>query len=89
VTRAAVRYRFPFAPLEEVALREVSVLNVRNGIEGPILAIATRVGVNRRSVFRWRKAGLDYRAADRAACALGLHPSAVWPEWWEVAGCPI
>jgi transposase len=43
--------------------------------------IAERVGVSRRTVFRWLKLGVPLREADRAAVALfGLPDWVVWPE---------
>jgi len=35
-----------------------------------------------KAIHRWREeGGLTHRAADKAATALGLHPSAIWAEW--------
>lgn len=44
--------------------------------------LAQRVGVARRTVIRWRNAGLSARVADRAACAVDLHPVVVWGDAW-------
>ena len=30
-----------------------------------------------------RSTGLTVWQADRAACRFGLHPSEVWPDWWD------
>ena len=53
------------------------------------LVISELVGVTRRSVDRWAHVGIEPWMADRAAIALGLHPSAVWPAeysaWLELA----
>ena len=46
--------------------------------------IAELAGVSRRTVNRWRHAGIPLELADRLACAIGLHPSNVWPEWYEL-----
>ena len=38
-----------------------------------------------RAVERAQIAGrLNILAADKLACAIGLHPGLIWPEWWEV-----
>jgi hypothetical protein len=33
------------------------------------------------TVHRWRKEGLTFWAADKAAVALGYHPNMIWPDW--------
>lgn len=38
----------------------------------------------RTRVYRWRRNGLTVREADELATLLGQHPSAIWPEWYEV-----
>lgn len=38
----------------------------------------------RRQVYRWRKTGLTINEADQIAVAMSLHPSLIWPEWYEV-----
>lgn len=50
---------------------------------GSSTEVAVRVGRTTRTVERWRTAGLTLDAADRAACALGVHPSAIWPDWYD------
>lgn len=56
--------------------------------ETPDGIVAEALGVSRRAVNRWRN-DRDYRlhayAADRYAIRVGVHPSQVWPEWWQVA----
>lgn len=48
--------------------------------------IAELAGVSRRTVVRWRHIGIPLELADRAACALGLHPANVWgDQWWRVS----
>lgn len=47
--------------------------------------ISDRIGVSRRTVWRWRQGvTLVYPAtADRVAVRLGLHPANVWgDDWW-------
>lgn len=75
--------RLSFAPLEATV-----ATFVRPRAEGDQMVTGDRMvaeacGVARRTVLRWRRHGLTWDTADKAACALGLHPSAVWRgEWW-------
>lgn len=47
-------------------------------------ALAVKVGVHPKTASRWRAAGyLSAVHADAAAIALGLHPSLIWPGWWQ------
>lgn len=50
--------------------------------------IASALGVNRSTIRAWRygkRYRLDPFRADRYALRIGLHPCAVWPDWWEKA----
>lgn len=42
---------------------------------------ALRLGVCRRTVVRWRHAGLTDVQADQVAIRCGMHPALVWPGW--------
>ena len=44
--------------------------------------LATVLHVSSRTVFRYRKHGLNVIQADRAAVAAGYHPAEVWQNWW-------
>ena len=77
----------PIGPLLEHA---VAVLDLDPDAMGPGYAegatltdgrLADAIGVNRRTVYRWRHDGLNGAAADLAATALGSHPAVIWPEW--------
>lgn len=38
------------------------------------------------NVQNWRRAGrVPFYSADRLACRLGVHPSAIWSTYWETA----
>ncbi len=61
--------RLPFAPLE---LR----------LYGTTLAdLAEHAGVTREAVYRWRKEGLTFNAAEKLCFAIGHHPAEFWDEW--------
>jgi hypothetical protein len=49
-----------------------------------VSAIADMLEVDRFSVYRWERNGINMGSADRVAVKLGLHPSMIWPEWWHV-----
>jgi hypothetical protein len=76
--------RLPIGPLEAAAERMVRpVVDDDGQVAGRVRLVAEAVGVTRRTVFRWARDGLTWGAADKAACALGLHPSSVWGrDWW-------
>lgn len=48
------------------------------------LAFADMVGVDKRTIARWRAAGneLSWRAADSAAINMGEHPIRIWGDDW-------
>jgi len=65
---------FPLAPLEAAA----GHLSAR--------ALALQLGVTRRTVNRWRRAGrVPAGQADTAAVRLGHHPAEIWPTEWNAA----
>jgi plasmid maintenance system antidote protein VapI len=49
--------------------------------------VAIALGVHWRTVARWRRGRtrLNTITADRLAVRCGLHPSALWPEWFDAA----
>ncbi len=42
-----------------------------------------RLGINRRWTHRRYYLGIDAQEADSIACGLGVHPSVIWPDWFE------
>ncbi len=46
-------------------------------------ALARAAGIQRRQIERWKVTGLTEAQADHLACRLGVHPSAIWPDWWS------
>lgn len=51
--------------------------------------VATRIGISQATVCRWHKDAtlLTLHVADRYACALGVHPSAIWPDFNRETSC--
>ncbi|MEM7272659.1 MAG: hypothetical protein AAF547_06225 [Actinomycetota bacterium] len=47
-----------------------------------LTALADQLGVEPRTIYRWRAAGLSIDQADRTAIALDSHPAIIWPEQW-------
>ena len=86
--------RVPFAPLE-VYLAEVyrrrpyeftrrGALDVMDDMALTVGFIAELAGVSRRAVHRWKIAGVPVWYADRIAVRAGGHPTAIWPDWYEL-----
>jgi hypothetical protein len=49
------------------------------------IGIVSRLtGVNRHSLYGYTRHGLSVWQADDIACNLGVHPSAIWPKWYEI-----
>jgi hypothetical protein len=42
-----------------------------------------RLGINRQWTYRRYYLGVADQEADRIACGLGVHPSVIWPDWFE------
>jgi hypothetical protein len=75
-------HRFPVEPL----LRAAGVrFEARPNTESLKADVADAIGVERATFEMWQRRGMRWPHADQAACALGLHPSDVWPEWWRQA----
>ena len=47
------------------------------------LQLALLTGFPARTLHRWAHNGVPDLNADRAAVALGKHPSNIWPNWFE------
>ena len=70
---ATTRKRWPLGPLGAAAGTTTNA------------ALARRLGVSVRTVWRWNHHGLSDTQADHGAIALGLHPVLVWPDWFAHA----
>jgi len=65
----------PRMPLDPILAHLVEIrAHARACGQGSTTAIARRLGVDRRTIYRWRDCGIPLHSADRAAMALGLHP---------------
>lgn len=53
-----------------------------------VKTLVERSGVTRRTIQRYRTNGLTDAGADRIACALGIHPALLWPDWWLTGDDP-
>lgn len=45
--------------------------------------VAEVMGVSKRAVVRYVAEGIPVWRADQLAVALGVHPSAIWPDWFD------
>ena len=45
---------------------------------------ATLLDLKRSTVLRYRAKGCRYFEADDVATRLGVHPSRIWPDWYDV-----
>ena len=74
--------RYPFADLEQA-------MDIRPEFSGGHLegvgAIARQLGVDRNQIYRWRKDGMAPLTADAVAIRIGVHPSLIWPTWFDDA----
>ena len=60
------------------------------GMQAAARSFAERLSLSERQAWRrlyraLRDRTLPVREADELACWLGLHPGAVWPQWWTAA----
>ena len=78
--------RLSFGPLATICERRWRANSEEaDQLATPITKVAALVGADRMTVGTWSRDGLTFRAADRAAVALNLHPGNIWPDWWEIA----
>jgi hypothetical protein len=93
--RFVAQKRLPFAPLAKAvgdvyifADRRFNKSRLRNldsdeARRAQVTVLAEIASVSRRTIHRWMKAGVPDKWADEIACALGMHPLEIWPEWAE------
>lgn len=82
--------RLPFAPLEQwFATKypandmQVAAVEQRNGAPSSV-RMAEVFGFSDQVIRTWRSRGLTVWTADTAACRVGLHPSYLWPDWFDL-----
>ena len=82
--------RYSLEPIELLLAHDQEVARVMQFVsvemeEGrvPPVILAKRLGVDRNSIYRWRKDGIPEWSADKAAITMGYHPSMIWPEYLE------
>ena len=51
---------------------------------GDIGVVHRITGMSRSTLYGYRRHGLSVWQADDIAVNLGVHPSAIWPDWYEV-----
>lgn len=75
--------RFPLEPLTThlgIDMTPHAHLHHRGGYQ----ALAEATGIDRRHLRRLATDGLPEHLADRAAIAVGVHPSTIWGDlWWN------
>ena len=88
------RTRWPFGPLERFCGRML-IIHDRNAVRpdfggwetvevmSEVAALADLCGVSARSVGRWKVTGLSDVRADHVAIRLGVHPAAIWRNWFD------
>jgi len=70
-------HSFPAAPLQALLRARAARLGISS------TAFGDRLGLSSSAAQRLMCAQLlTATQADRLACALGLHPSAIWPQWF-------
>jgi len=72
---------WPLAPLLEAAWARTA--------ERTNVAAADEIGIDSALIYRHELSGLSDDQADRWACSLGLHPSLIWPSWFDAIEDPL
>jgi len=80
----------PFDPVFKM-LSSKSLKCKANGAlpDGAVANVALRLGVQRRWIYRWWRRGLDHCQADAVATVIGVHPSLIWDDWWDLASVTV
>lgn len=74
--------RFPFDNLARIARVPIQYPSHIAPTRGDF---ARAFGVNLQTIDRWRAQGIPWHKADcLAVTVVGVHPGAIWPEWWDI-----
>lgn len=80
---------YPFTALEPFLEERLPAYVDAHGQQIPAASgprVAALLGVNRRTIVRWRGGQLlNQWNADQAAIRCGTHPAVVWPAWQDDA----
>lgn len=83
-----IQTRFPMQPvLDRIAAEpQPSTTTVVHFFEHgrKQTTLSEKTGICRRSIVRWCREGVPYWSADVLATRLGVHPSMIWPDWYDV-----
>lgn len=74
--------RFDLRSVEILVRFRLSQPETHWGQDRFVAALADEAGVTTRTVHLWLAEGMSHRQADRLAVTLGVHPSALWPDWF-------
>ena len=87
---------YDFAPVDAALERRLEPVIVHGGnkswqiVEAGDDRKADLLGIDKRTLRRWRRDGLDEYQADRVAVALGTHPSLIWgQDRWREEGLTV
>lgn len=80
------RRRYPLHPLARILGVELGRVGGSQPGQPPagLAALAEHLGISHTMAQRLNADGLSDGQADKYAIALGYHPSAIWPDWWEI-----
>jgi lambda repressor-like predicted transcriptional regulator len=77
--------KLPWTQLAEFCGQQYDPTNEITNISD--IGIVSRLtGINRHTLYNYIRHGLSVWQADDIAVALGVHPSAIWPRWYEITG---
>lgn len=65
--------------------RTLSFAAIESRLKDPDMTdedFAAHIGVQRKTMTRWRNVGLRFFQADELACRLGYHPTYFWGDDW-------
>jgi hypothetical protein len=81
---ARAEERLPYAPLARFVgpMLQRTLHGRLQESEADQHVIAEHVGLSSRTICRYVRDGIPLARADDIACRFGVHPSAIWPDWF-------